>query len=73
MDEASVFIGGYGLRFRWGTKLDANSPTGAMGGFFDSEENFQKTSTKYSTCMTTEEGPIDTRFEHCDTQWVCLN
>lgn len=29
--------------------------------------------TNKSSCMTTEEGPVDSRFEYCDTQKVILS
>ena len=65
MDGETVTAGGYGTTFEWG--YNEWYELGAL----DSEENFQEKSTIYSTCMTTEESPLDARFQHCDTQWVC--
>ena len=64
MDGETVTAAGYGTTFEWG--YNEWYELGAL----DSEENFQEKSTIYSTCMTTEESPLDTRFQHCDTQWV---
>ena len=65
MDGETVTAAGYGTTFEWG--YNEWYELGAL----DSEENFQEKSTIYSTCMTTEESPLDARFQHCDTQWVC--
>ena len=65
MDGETVAAAGYGTTFEWG--YNEWYELGAL----DSEENFQEKSTIYSTCMTTEESPLDARFQHCDTQWVC--
>ena len=65
MDGETVSAGGYGRIFEWGYNDFYEQ------GALDSEENFQEKSTIYSTCMTTEESPLDARFQHCDTQWVC--
>ena len=64
MDGETVTAAGYGTTFEWG--YNEWYELGAL----DSEENFQEKSTIYSTCMTTEESPLDARFQHCDTQWV---
>ena len=64
MDGETVSAGGYGRIFEWGYNDFYEQ------GALDSEENFQEKSTIYSTCMTTEESPLDTRFQYCDTQWV---
>ena len=65
MDGETVTAAGYGTTFEWG--YNEWYELGAL----DSEENFQEKSTIYSTCMTTEESPLDSKFQHCDTQWVC--
>ena len=62
LDGAAVETGGYGRRFQWGNYLDTSNAM-VQGSFFQP--------TKYSTCMTTEEGPVDTRFKYCDSTWVC--
>ena len=61
MDGTTVIIGGYGNRFQWGNYKDGNNEI--IKGSFESP-------TKYSSCMTTEEGPVDTRFQYCDAKWV---
>ena len=61
MDGTTVTIGGYGKRFQWGNYKDGNNEI--IKGSFESP-------TKYSSCMTTEEGPVDTRFQYCDAKWV---
>ena len=61
LDGAAVEIGGYGRRFQWGNYLDSGNSM-VQGSLFQP--------TKYSTCMTTEEGPVDTRFTYCDSTWV---
>ena len=61
LDGTAVIIGGYGNRFQWGNYKDGNNEI--IKGSFESP-------TKYSSCMTTEEGPVDTRFQYCDAKWV---
>ena len=62
LDGSSVETVGYGRRFQWGNYLDSSNSM-VQGSLFEP--------TKYSTCMTTEEGPVDTRFTYCDSTWVC--
>ena len=61
LDGTTVIIGGYGNRFQWGNYKYGNNEI--IKGSFASP-------TKYSSCMTTEEGPVDTRFQYCDAKWV---
>ena len=61
LDGTTVTIGGYGKRFQWRNYKDGNNEI--ITGDFESP-------TKYSSCMTTEEGPVDTRFQYCDAKWV---
>ena len=63
LDRAAVEIGGYGRRFQWGNYLDSSNSM-VQGSLVQP--------TKYSTCMTTEEGPVDTRFKYCDSTWVLI-
>ena len=53
---------GYGLQFTFGN----HDSKGARPGSYEDP-------TKKSSCMTTEEGPVDSRFEYCDTQKVNLS
>ena len=57
MDKEAAKIAGWGRRFTFG-----KHPDGSVG----SVDN----PTVLSSCMTSEKGPLDTRFEHCDTTKV---
>ena len=71
LDGTTVTYGGYGLKFQWGNRKDSSS--NEVQGTLDPKNNYQDTSTTYSTCMTTEEGPVDTRFKYCDIKWLLSN
>jgi hypothetical protein len=53
---------GYGIQFMFGD----HDGTGQRPGTYTNPTN-------KSSCMTTEEGPVDSRFEYCDTQKVILS
>ena len=62
MDKEAAKIAGWGKRFVFITHPDGSS------GSLDNP-------TVLSSCMTSEKGPLDTRFKHCDTTKVfsCLD
>ena len=62
LHQKKVYTAGYGVQFSFGD----HDNTGARPGTY-------KNPTKKSSCMTTEEGPVDSRFEYCDTQKVSLS
>ena len=72
LNGATVTYGGYGKKFQWGYRKDTSS-NDVVQGTLNPVNNYQDTSTKYSTCMTTEEGPVDTRFKYCDIKWLLSN
>ena len=57
MDNEPARIAGWGGRFTFGKHDD-----GSMGTIDNP--------TAFSSCMTSEKGPLDTRFKHCDTTKV---
>ena len=62
MDDVKAKIAGWGRRFTFG-----RHPDGSIGSVANP--------TAISSCMTSEKGPLDTRFKHCDTTKVfsCLD
>ena len=62
LHQKKVHTAGYGVQFDYGE----HDPTGDHPGTYTNP-------TKKSSCMTTEEGPVDSRFEYCDTQKVNLS
>ena len=57
MDKEAAKIAGWGRRFTFG-----KHPDGSIGSV--------DKPTALSSCMTSEKGPLDTRFKHCDTTKV---
>ena len=57
MDKEEAKIAGWGRRFTFG-----KHPDGSIGSVANP--------TALSSCMTSEKGPLDTRFKHCDTTKV---
>ena len=51
------YTAGYGKKFAFGDHSDQSPGT---------EDN----PSKYSSCMTSEKGPFDSRFKYCDTSQV---
>ena len=54
-------MAGYGTQFQFGYHDEEREDPGTYYN-----------PTKYSSCMTTEEGPPESRFEYCDTEKVTL-
>ena len=50
-------IAGYGRQFVFGKHLDQSPGT-------------EDDPSMYSSCMTSEKGPLDSRFKYCDTSKV---
>ena len=60
LDDTEGVIGGYGIKFAFGTHSDKSLGT-------------ENNPSKYSSCMTSEKGPVDSRFKYCDTSKVSNN
>ena len=56
-DHRTGYIAGYGIKFAFGKHSDQSRGT----------ENNPST---YSSCMTSEKGPLDSRFKYCNTKQV---
>ena len=54
------YIAGYGSKFVFGTRSDQSPGT-------------QNNPSKYSSCMTSEKGPLNSRFKYCNTKKVTQN
>ena len=59
-NHRKAYIAGYGSKFVFGTHSDDSPGT----------ENNPST---YSSCMTSEKGPLDSRFKYCNTKKVTQN
>ena len=57
MDKEAAKIAGWGFRF-----VSKTLPDGSTGTV--------NNPAVLSSCMTSEKGPLDTRFKHCDTTKV---
>ena len=51
------YIAGYGSKFVFGTRSDQSPGT-------------QNNPSTYSSCMTSEKGPLNSRFKYCNTKKV---
>ena len=56
----NVKVAGWGDRFEFGTK---RTLVGTAKGTYEDP-------SRYSSCMTTHESPVDARFKYCDTEEV---